>query len=49
MVAESAFGDLKAAVIRLSPPDIPIPIGATAQTPFRTTPERVAGAVRSIL
>ena len=49
LVAESAFGDLKAPVIRLSPPDVPIPRSTAAQTPFRTTPEKVAGAVRSIL
>ena len=49
LVAESAFDDLKAPVVRLSPPDIPIPRGTVAQTPFRTTPEKVVGAVRSVL
>ena len=49
LVAESSFDDLKAPVVRLSPPDIPIPRGTDVQTPFRTTPEKVVGAVRSIL
>lgn len=49
LVAESAFDDLKAPVVRLSPPDIPIPRGTVAQTPFRTTPEKVVDAVRSVL
>lgn len=49
LVAESAFDDLKAPVVRMSPPDIPIPRGTVTQTPFRTTPEKVVGAVRSVL
>lgn len=45
LVAESAPGDLKAPVFRVSPPDIPIPRGTIAQTPFRITPEKVVNAV----
>ena len=49
LIAETAPGDLKAPVVRVSPPDIPIPRGTIAQTPFRITPEKVVSAVTTTM
>ena len=49
LVAEQAFNELKAPVVRVSHPDQLIPTGPLAQTEFRITPERVVEAVEKIL
>lgn len=43
--AETAFDDLKSAVVRLSPPMAPIPAGSSAQAAFQIGPEQVEQAV----
>jgi len=49
LIAESAPRDLKAPVVRVSPPDVPIPSGTIAQTPFRITPEKVVAAAATTM
>lgn len=45
---ERALRGLKAAPIRISPPDIPIPRGSIAQRPFQITPDKVVAGVESL-
>ena len=48
-VVEQAFDSLKAPIVRLTLPDVPVPRSSQAQTSFRLTPERVVDAVASML
>jgi 2-oxoisovalerate dehydrogenase E1 component len=49
MVAEEAFGELKAPVRRVAAPDAPVPFAACQERFHKPGPERVAAVVRSVL
>ena len=49
LASESAFESLKAPIVRLTLPDVPVPRSTVAQTPFRIVPETVVDAVRKLL
>ena len=49
LAVESAFEHLLKPVIRLSPPDIPIPRSSLAQQPFAITAEKIITAVKKVI
>ncbi|MCG6987902.1 MAG: dehydrogenase E1 component subunit alpha/beta [Gemmatimonadetes bacterium] len=49
MVAEEAFGELKAPVRRVAAPDAPVPFAVSQERFHKPGPERVVAAVRSLL
>ena len=49
LAAEQAIDRLTAPVVRVTHPDVPIPIGSPAQSAFRITPDKVVDAVRPLL
>ena len=49
LAVESAFEHLLKPVIRLSPPDIPIPRSSLAQQPFAITAEKIIKAAKKII
>lgn len=49
LAVESAFDALKAPVVRVVPPDIPIPRGSIAQSVFRITAQKIVDAADAIV
>jgi len=49
LVAEEAFGALKAPILRVAAPDIPVPLSPPQERFNKPSPEMVAAAVRSVM
>ena len=48
-VAEKAFSSLKAPIMRVAAPDIPVPVSPPQEAFFKPSPEKVISAVRAIM
>jgi 2-oxoisovalerate dehydrogenase E1 component len=49
IIAEQAFGSLRAPVRRVAVPDVPIPFSRTLERELEISPERIAAAVRGVV
>lgn len=49
IVAEAAFSSLRAPIIRVARPDVPVPYGAESQQPFAPSVDQVVEAVQRVL
>jgi pyruvate dehydrogenase E1 component beta subunit len=49
IVAEEAFADLRAPIVRVTAPDVPVPFSPPMERPLYPTPERIAAAAISLV
>jgi len=49
MVAEEAFGDLKAPIVRVAPPHIPIPFSTPLNKMYLPDKQKIVGAIKKVL
>ena len=49
LIAEEAFGALKAPIVKVTPPHVPVPYAPSLEDQFLPSPDKIAAAVRKVV